>query len=206
MDQNEAIFYALTMKMFSRLRTESSTGKVILVSSARADEGKSFIAKMLAATMATLDDEPIALIDANLYAPTLHEDFGVSNKQGFSDCVAAGGLVVEPTQIGSSKLSLLPIGSVIKPGLAFKAQRVAAVLDALRERYRFSIIDASVLNDAGAMPHLADGVIMVVDASRTRREVIQGVLSKVSLPPEKMLGAILNKREQFIPPMFYRGL
>jgi Mrp family chromosome partitioning ATPase len=208
MSLQEATFCALTMKLFALLRDDepSAKGKILVVTSARAQEGKTFIASTLARTMAALDDEPIALVDANVQAPTLHTLFDVDGSRGFSDCLVTGSLTVPMLAGQVENLSILPIGGHPKPGTVFKTHRIVKVFDELRDRYRVTVIDTGVLNAAGALPHLADGVLLVIDSSKTRREVIQGVLAQTNVAPKKILGAILNRQQQYIPSMFYNSL
>jgi len=48
-------------------------------------------------------------------------------------------------------------------------------------------------------------VLLVVDAQSTRREVVRGALDIARLPVGRLLGAVLNRRPQYVPAWAYRS-
>jgi len=52
----------------------------------------------------------------------------------------------------------------------------------------------------------ADGVILVVEAERLRREVVQRSMAILEDTGANVLGVVLNKRKYPIPGMFYKYL
>jgi len=87
-------------------------------------------------------------------------------------------------------------------------------LDTLREFYawaraRFTlvIVDCPPIMrapDSAVLCSLADGTILVVEADRTRVPVVQRASETLAAGGAKILGVVLNKREDLIPSFLYR--
>lgn len=79
----------------------------------------------------------------------------------------------------------------------------------LRERFDLILLDAPPAQESSdsllLMPEI-DGVIMVVEAEKTRWQVARIVSEKVAKQGGKVLGAVLNKRRMYIPRAIYRLL
>lgn len=209
MNQLSGSYYAMSMRLLDMLRdrdaAEPGRGRTVLVTSARPGEGKTFVSRLTAAYMADLSSDKVLLVDGNLERPALHREFGIANGPGFSDCMATGefDLALHKCDLPAN-LSLLTAGSKLKPGLLFKPQVFEDFLSHCRARFGLVVIDGGPLATTGCMPHQTDGVIMVIDSGRTRREVIQGVMSQAKVARSRYLGAVLNKRVQYIPRSLYR--
>lgn len=203
MNQLSGTFYALTMRLFEQLR--GSSGRSVLISSARGEEGKTFISRNLATYMAELAHDDILLVDANLERPTLHQAYGLDEGQGFSDALASGQFDTVPVHATSlPNLKVMTVGQTRKPGVLFKPQFFADFLAHYGPQYGLILFDGGVLGTSGCLPHQCDGTIMVVDSGKTRREVIQGVMAQANVDRSRYFGAILNKRMQYIPRSLYR--
>ena len=90
-----------------------------------------------------------------------------------------------------------------------QTQRVRAVLDEIQRHYAFVVLDGAPLVDSPESSFLAaatDGVVLVVRANRTRREVVQRGLRLLHQSNCQVLGAVLNERKYPIPSFLYRRL
>lgn len=181
----------------------------LLFTSARDGEGKTTIATAVAQAMARLCGEPVLLADANPYRPRLRlAREAASGARGLCD-VLRGELTdlrwLEPLR-RTGEACVLPIGTAPDPALLFQPAAVAR-FRALTAGYRCVVLDGGSARLGGAsLAHHVDGVVMVIDSSSTRREVVEGSVREMRLAPGRMLGAVLNQREQYIPGLFYRGL
>jgi succinoglycan biosynthesis transport protein ExoP len=82
-------------------------------------------------------------------------------------------------------------------------------IDLLRNEFDYALIDCSSLRESGDLLSVApfvDGVILVVEANRTRRDQIQRAERAVEAAQGKLLGHVLNKRTYAIPGWIYRRL
>lgn len=82
-------------------------------------------------------------------------------------------------------------------------------LSRVRREFGYSIVTgppAGDSNDATAMAHLADGIVLVVAARRTRRVVAQRIKRVLEASEVRVLGTVLTEREFPIPERIYRRL
>ncbi len=82
------------------------------------------------------------------------------------------------------------------------SQSSSDLLRQLREIFSWVIIDSSPLSlsSAGLMfSRHSDGVVLVVEADRTRRAVVQGTQEQIVKSGGKVLGVVLNKRRRYLP-------
>lgn len=207
MNPQTGTFYALSLRLLDILHRPEGEGggRAVLISSARGEEGKTFVARALAHSMADLSNGNMLLVDGNLEHPSLHRHYGVENTRGFSDCLASTDFSAATLHESvRPNLRIMTVGQTRKPGLLFKPQAYSAFLHHFRSRFAMILIDGGLLGTSGCLPHQSDGTLMVVDAGRTRREVIQGVMAQANIENSRYLGAVLNKRMQYIPRALYR--
>ena len=79
----------------------------------------------------------------------------------------------------------------------------------LRREFSFVLIDAPPLNaygDALVVGRLVDGVVLILEANSTRREVALRISEKLRAAKIPILAAVLNKRTFAIPSVLYKWL
>jgi Mrp family chromosome partitioning ATPase len=79
----------------------------------------------------------------------------------------------------------------------------------LRAEFSFVLIDAPPLNaygDALLLGRLVDGVVLVLEANATRREVALRIAENLRAAKIQVLAAVLNKRTFPIPLALYKRL
>ena len=82
------------------------------------------------------------------------------------------------------------------------------IKDALRD-YDTVIIDAppAVLSpETPPMTSAVDGVVLVVQCEKTKREIVQRSLGMIGQFHGKVLGIVLNRKKYYIPEFIYRRL
>ena len=83
------------------------------------------------------------------------------------------------------------------------------MLDAARPRYDWIVIDGPpVLEspDAAMLAAVADGVVLVVQAGRTKRPVLTRSVDLLRKAGGRVLGIVLNRRRLEIPEFIYRRI
>ncbi len=113
------------------------------------------------------------------------------------------------TQSGVRSPDLLPL-----PEGAFEASTLTPVslresLDAIASGYDWIVIDGPpVLEspDAATLGAVADGVVVVVQAGRTKRPVLTRSVDLVGRAGGRVLGIVLNRRRLEIPGFIYRRI
>lgn len=82
-------------------------------------------------------------------------------------------------------------------------------LQTLRFVFDFILVDCSSMKesaDAAFFASAVDGVILVVEADKTRKEQVRNVLASMEMAEANVLGCVLNKRRYAIPNWLYRRI
>jgi hypothetical protein len=83
------------------------------------------------------------------------------------------------------------------------------LIQQLRSRFQFSGIDCPALSASSDMVSLAplvDGVVLVVEADRTKNSQIRNAERQIEAAGGKVLGLVLNKRRYPVPESIYKLL
>ncbi|AFI84259.1 CpsD/CapB family tyrosine-protein kinase [Methylophaga nitratireducenticrescens] len=209
LSRTESTFQKMTIRLLSRLEKSavpSQHGKVVYVTSAGDQEGKSFISASLASHAASITDNRVLLIDANMESPTLHHFFDANEEAGLSDVLIDKEWQSIPYQTTDlDNLFLLSGGGQRRPGLLFKQHVMDAFLNTVKSQYDLIIVDSASIIRSGAnsLANLADGIVIVIDASATRKQVLDFALGELNVSEDKILGAVLNKKLRYIPRFIY---
>ena len=82
-------------------------------------------------------------------------------------------------------------------------------LQTLRFMFDFILVDCSSMResaDAAFFSSAVDGVILVVEADKTRKEQVRSALSTMEMAEANVLGCVLNKRRYPVPDWVYRRI
>ena len=186
--------------------------KVVMVAATDHGEGGTTTAAILASTLARSGNAKILLIDANLRTPALEQVFepGQAYKlTGLSDRVLSEATLdqtIYDTDIAN--LFFMPCGRAVpSPSYVFDNAPISEMLATLREKFDFVIFDGSPLRDYSDSAFLADkvdGVILVVEAERTKTEVVSKIRKELESAGVNILGVVLNKKRNYIPEYLER--
>jgi succinoglycan biosynthesis transport protein ExoP len=193
---------SLRAESFRQLRTNiqfldvDDPIKVVVVTSAVAEEGKSVTSANLAlAMMAT--SARVLIIEADLRRPVQSDFFGVERAAGLTD-VIAGRVdlddVLQPW--GTDGLAILPSGHLPPdPSELLGSAAMSKLLGRLRERFDFIVIDTPPLlpvTDAAVLATQADGVVLVVRYGKTSRHQVSSALRSIRAVGARFLGTVLT--------------
>lgn len=191
---------SLAAEKFRRLKTtlaneEGGGPQVIVISSTAPSDGKSLIAMNLALAFAADSNDRVLLVDADLRRPTVDTFVSPPPKLGLTE-VLDGRTELEHAvlELKNSSLHVLPAGSPPRDPVVLLASEAAKDLFAnLRARYKRIIIDTPPIvpfTDADAVGKLADGILLIARAGKTRRTLFKQAVQSVT--STRILGAILN--------------
>jgi len=142
--------------------------RTLLVTSSVPGEGKSTIAVNLALLMAQRG--PTCLVDADLRKPVLEHALGVTDGQGLFE------YLMDSTPLDQVLLPITAVPNLVMlaaghtstdPGSLVTSEKMRALLDALRGRYEFIIVDSPPIlpyAEGRALAPLVDGVVFVARA------------------------------------------
>jgi len=174
--------------------------RTLLATSTSQEEGKSTTLANLAVTIAQTGNSVI-LVDCDLRRPSLHEIFGLGNASGLTNVAIDGALSQLPIQeSGIPNLQVLTSGPLPpNPAEILGSQRMAEVIGQLRERAHYVLCDSPpviAVTDAAVLATRMDGVLLVLQAGKTKRELAQkakAILEKVNA---NLVGVVLNNVKQ----------
>ncbi|MDP2619666.1 MAG: polysaccharide biosynthesis tyrosine autokinase, partial [Hyphomicrobiales bacterium] len=132
---------ALARTLIERAGKES--GKRVLMTTPQRQTRDNFAAVNLARLLTALD-VPTVLVDANLRAPHIAQQLGISDVPGLSELLSGNSSFADVIRRDpGSRLHLICAGAQqFDPMLLMSADRVERVLDALGGSYRFVLIDS----------------------------------------------------------------
>jgi capsular exopolysaccharide synthesis family protein len=189
-------------------RQGTKPGSAILFVSAAHGEGTSTVARELATLLVRDGKTRAVLVDANLRTPSQHTAFGVERADGLTEMVLRGLPLDEAVRNGSgSPVPLVTCGRPAShPTQVLGALGLRMALQALRAKFDLVIVDgppATVYSDAGMLAPLVDGVVLVVEAEKTRWQVAEQAKRTLEESGARVLGAVLSRRQFHIPEALY---
>jgi capsular exopolysaccharide synthesis family protein len=171
--------------------------KSVLITGLAPNEGKTTVALNLAAFIARGLDTTIILLDADLRKKGLSSLLGLQENFGLSEILAREARVKDTiVQTEIKGLNVIPAGcDSSSPSELIESNRMKELLRILSatNKYSYLILDSPPLiaaSEALILSHLVDGVIFVVMAEKTRRDIVKRELT--SLNQTKILGVVLN--------------
>lgn len=184
--------------------------RVIHFTAARRREGTSTIVRAYGRALAEAMGRSVLIVDANESNPDQHLHFGVTAETGWGDVVTRGESVQHAIYATSCpNLSITPFSrrGAALPSV-FDGAAVAHVFAQLRERFDTVLVDSSPVLRPGAMAVAgkADGVVLVLEAEKTRWPVAMRAKQTIESSGGTVLGVVLNKRRYPIPDAVYRWL
>jgi len=181
--------------------------RALLVTSASAGEGKTFMATNLAITIARGGKEVI-LVDTDLRRPGLHKVFDIDNTEGVSSVlVGARDLdgVLKSTDIEG--LRIVPSGPLPpNPVELLASDRMAQLCELLVSRADFVLYDsppAIMVSDAATLASRLDGVILVVEQGGPSRKLVTDCRDLLIRAHGRIVGAVLNKMSREAGRYYY---
>lgn len=199
---SEAYRSLRTNVTFSLLNDDSlplfNQGAVLLITSAGPEEGKSCIVANLGIAMAQSGSKTL-IIDCDFRRPVMHKIFNLKNEKGFADMlmnVKAFGSKIGLKRTKIQNLEVIPCGEFPhNPSELLGSALARIIIEALSEKYDKILIDSPPVNmvtDPVILSRIADGVVFVVRAGKTKRNAAQQARDQLQSAEMIMLGAVLN--------------
>jgi capsular exopolysaccharide synthesis family protein len=188
-----------------------SARRVIQFIGSREGEGTSTVVREFARVMAAKFGKSVLLLDADQHHPRQHLFFHLVAERGWQEVVRDNGPIEKALhQIGGTKLFVSP-SSEFSPSHphSYNSLLIDAFLTKLRQRFDLILIDsppATTSTDGLALSAKVDGVVLVVEAEKTRWPVAENVRDRIKGSGGKILGIVLNKRRFHIPDFIYKRL
>lgn len=171
----------------AQFRVAGKPRNIILVTSTRPGEGKTFAAVNLALSLAAEDGRRVLLIDGDAARPTVRSYFGIDSGPGLVDRLADPRLPAKDYTWKARSLALEIIGegrATSDVTRIFAGQDAQRFFTDLSTRYpeRLIIIDAPPLlatTETIALARYADEVVFVVEADSTPQQAVAAALDEL---------------------------
>lgn len=186
--------------------------RTLTITSSTHGEGKTITSINLAVTMARdLGKKSILLVDADLRRASISKYLGISSEFGLADLINDGDDIDKALlNIGVENLTILPVGKIPhNPAELLGSMKMRNLITTLKSKFDYIIFDTPPIisvTDAGLLGAQTDGVIMVIQANRTQKGVVQHAESLLKQAHAKILGCILTNIQYHIPAYIYRYL
>ena len=181
--------------------------RTLVVTSAAPGDGKTTVARHLAATAARMGSS-VLLLEADLRKPTIAERLGLRSGPGVADVLVGAVSLSQATQSidldgrssdGSVGRTLDVIvagtGSPPNPGELIESYAMEYLLEQAKAIYELVVIDTSplaVVSDAFPLLQKVDGVVIVGRVGRNRRDVAQRLHQTLDGVGAPLLGVVAN--------------
>src|SRR5579872_3373132 len=173
----------------------------VLISSAAGAEGRTFVAANLGLALAQQPDRRVLLIDGDMRRPALHKYLGTECEPGLSEYLAGRVDVPAIIQRGPIRgLFFIPSGGARIDAAELLANgRLRGLLERAA-RFDWIVLDSpptSTVCDASIMAEACDGVLLVVQATKTPSVLAEKAVQQFAGRP--ILGALVNRSDLFRP-------
>jgi protein-tyrosine kinase len=190
----------LIYTVFQRARkTQNDEGVCIVFTSALHNEGVSYVVRRLGQELARHDDKNTLIIDSGYLQKLTPVDLDQIALSGRRDSNRY--CVLTSDSADTRHLESSPW----KSDRNFREQ----CLSTLKKVFDYVLIDCSPVGHdatAASLAPISDGVVLVVEAGRTRRNHIQFSEQILRSAHGKVVGYVLNKRRYLIPDWLYARL
>jgi len=181
------------------LSTAGHAPKSLLITSSLPSEGKTTTATNTAISLAQTGAK-VLIIDADLRRPRLHAVFNVENGNGLSTLLSTELTEQEMLNVikqdEGTKLYMLTSGPIPpNPAELIGSEQMANLLKLAQGHFTHVVVDSPPITsftDGVLIASMVDGVILVVHAGKSSRQVVRRARQLLSDVGAKIFGVVLN--------------
>lgn len=170
--------------------------KVLVFTSSLPGEGKSTTTANLALTMGA-SGAHVCVIEGDLRRPQLLQYMGLEGGVGLTTVLIGDAELDDVLQPFGHNVHVLGAGPIPpNPSELLGSDPMRAVLDELRQRFDYVIIDAPPVlpvTDAAVVSRLADGAVMIVGSGVIKKEDLARALDTLETVGARVLGLVMNR-------------
>ena len=176
------------------------TIKVIMVTSALPNEGKSFVAMNLWKNIASVGNR-VVLIDADIRNSEIRDRYGFQAEEGLVgiEHYLSGQIDANNVLYGTNikNAYIIPVSTnVIDPTTLLESSRFENLINSSRETFDYVIVDTPPLGsvaDALNIARYCDGSVLVIASGNTPRKLASDVITSLRRTEKPLLGVVLNR-------------
>jgi len=183
----------------------------LLFTSSSLREGTTTIVSSYARLLSIQSPGRVLLVEMNARRPSLNWRFGLNSRFGITH-VLEGRQTLESIvqRVPQAAFDVAHVGDSDPVKVQVNLDRTfPGLLQVALQRYDTVLVDAPPVIGAPEVPPMTaavDGVVMIVRAGKTKREVVQRALEMIEQFEGNVLGLVLNRKKYYIPDFIYRRL
>lgn len=182
--------------------------RVIVVTSSVPGEGKSTTAGNLAIALAQSGNK-VLLVDCDMRKPSIHKKFKISNAVGTAELLLRKKSFEEVANDYNENLTIITAGKIPpNPSEMLASRAMTAFIKEMKNEFKYIILDTPPLQavtDAQVLSTKADGVLLVVRAGSTKKELVSNSVDLINKVHGKVIGTVLNGVENKRNNYYYYG-
>ena len=182
--------------------------RVIVVTSSVPGEGKSTTSGNLAIALAQSGNS-VLLVDCDMRKPSIHKMFKISNAAGTAELLLRKKLFEEVANNYNENLTIITAGKIPpNPSEMLASRAMTAFIEEMKKEFKYIILDTPPLQavtDAQVLSTKAAGVLLVVRAGSTKREMVFNSVDLIKKVQGKVIGTVLNGVENKKNNYYYYG-
>lgn len=190
---------------------ETSPRKVIQFIGAQVGEGTSTVIRDFAMFSAARLGKSVLLLDTDHRNPSQCEFFRTSSKFGWEEIVHDKGIFEKAiSKIGDIDLYVYSPSpsSPATPNILYSSG-IKDFWEEMKQLFDLVLIDsapAATSPDGITLSRYVDGVVLVLEADKTRKPVAESLKNQILQNGGNLLGMVFNNRRYHIPEYIYRRL
>jgi succinoglycan biosynthesis transport protein ExoP len=139
----------------------------------------------------------VILLDCDLRRPAINKIYGKNRSPGITNLLIGDKSihqVIQSTKIAG--LDIIPCGPIPpNPSELLGSKKMRNLLRVLGKKYKRIIIDSppiAAVTDAVVLSNISDGVILVIRADQSTKDMVKNGLNQLKSLEVRVLGAVLN--------------
>ena len=169
--------------------------RTILITGVESGEGKSTTLANLAVVMAQGGKRVVA-VDCDLRRPSLHAFFGIAAEPGLTTAILEGAKTAYRQKTAVDGLEVVSCGQIPpNPSELLGSRQFEDVLAELLTEADIVLLDTppvGAVSDAAILASKVDGVLLVVNAGKTKRDMARRAKAMLAKVNANILGVVLN--------------
>ncbi len=202
------VFYEdLADQIYIFMKTQNL--KTIIIASPIQRELNSPIVPNLGYIFSQLLHHKTLMVDCNLRNPVYQNLLGIKSEPGLANLIE-GGSTLNIIQKIDTDLDAVSVGSTtMNPLTLMDKFNINETLKEVKNNYDVVLLDCTNIknfNDIIMLSPHTDGVIIVVNEGRDRKQVVKSAISPLKFNKANIIGGVLNNRTFKIPEVIYRRI
>jgi capsular exopolysaccharide synthesis family protein len=180
----------------------------LVITSAIKREGKTLTVLNLATVMATRPERKVIAVDCDLRRPKMHSLTSIQLQPGVSEILRGEAKLDAVLQKASiPNLAILAAGKPpANPSELIGSTKMRSLLEELTEKFDNVLFDTPpvmAVTDAGLLGATADGVLLIVKAESTKRDIVLRAETLLRGANARLVGCVLTNIREFSPYYIY---